>query len=519
MTADATATRTRDRLLLAAAGAAIVAGVALRFASRVDLWLDEALTVNIAQLPLTDLPAALRRDGAPPLFYVLLHAWMQVFGSGDLAARALPALLGAGTVPLAYAAGREIARRTNVDPAAAGVSAALVTAVTPFAVRYSAEARMYSLAMLLVLGGEIAVWRALERPTPARLAPVALVTGALLYTYYWCAFLVAVVFAVLAARAFARDAGPRTAARRVLAAMAVGVLLFTPWVPSLLWQMRHTGTPWGERPRSPIVVVSTLTQFAGGRHLDARALTIVLAALAAAGFAGVSARASRRNPRRDPRRATGGARWECAVGFATLMVGLAAAVVTNGAYQVRYAAVVFPFFTLAAAHGAALAGRRTRTIALVAVGALGLAASFHAVTQPRSQAGEIAAGLRAGARPGDVVAYCPDQIAPATNRVLPASLGLREFTFPGFGPPEFVDWTDYEDRNRAADPDTFATETDARAGDAGVWLVWSPGYRTYDDKCERLVAALAARRGTADTVVASDDTFEHMNLVRFGPQR
>ena len=53
------------------------------------LWLDETLSVNIARLPLTKIPQALSHDGAPPLYYVLLHFWIRVFGDGDVAVRAL----------------------------------------------------------------------------------------------------------------------------------------------------------------------------------------------------------------------------------------------------------------------------------------------------------------------------------------------------------------------------------------------------------------------------------------------
>ena len=62
----------------------VAAGIILRFSTHSDLWLDEAQTVAIARLPLRDLPAALRHDGAPPLYYVLLHLWMEVFGQGNL---------------------------------------------------------------------------------------------------------------------------------------------------------------------------------------------------------------------------------------------------------------------------------------------------------------------------------------------------------------------------------------------------------------------------------------------------
>ena len=59
----------------------IAAGIVFRFATRTDLWLDEALSVNIARLPFGDIQDWLRHDGAPPLYYVILHAWTDVFGT------------------------------------------------------------------------------------------------------------------------------------------------------------------------------------------------------------------------------------------------------------------------------------------------------------------------------------------------------------------------------------------------------------------------------------------------------
>src|SRR3954463_670603 len=75
--------------MVAAVAGAVAAGGVLRFWVRSDLWLDEALSVNIARLPVRAIPGAPRHDGAPPLYYVLLHFWMRLFGAGDFAVRAL----------------------------------------------------------------------------------------------------------------------------------------------------------------------------------------------------------------------------------------------------------------------------------------------------------------------------------------------------------------------------------------------------------------------------------------------
>ena len=75
---------------------AVAGGVALRFLTRSQLWLDEALSVNIAKVPLGQLPNALRHDGSPPLYYLLLHWWIAVVGAGDVAVRALSAAFAVG---------------------------------------------------------------------------------------------------------------------------------------------------------------------------------------------------------------------------------------------------------------------------------------------------------------------------------------------------------------------------------------------------------------------------------------
>ena len=87
----------------------VAVGVVPRFVQRSPLWLDEALSVNIASLPVGDLLEALRHDGHPPLYYLLLHVWMEVFGEGDVAVRALSGVISVATLPLAWVAGRRLA--------------------------------------------------------------------------------------------------------------------------------------------------------------------------------------------------------------------------------------------------------------------------------------------------------------------------------------------------------------------------------------------------------------------------
>src|SRR5687767_12138522 len=75
---DADVRETVPPIVMIGAVLVIAAGIAFRFLARSELWLDEALSVNVAHLPLSELPETLRHDGSPPLYYVLLHFWTRV---------------------------------------------------------------------------------------------------------------------------------------------------------------------------------------------------------------------------------------------------------------------------------------------------------------------------------------------------------------------------------------------------------------------------------------------------------
>src|SRR5690606_2555122 len=163
-----------------------------------------------------------------------LHYWMELFGDGDVAVRALSGVLSVASLPLAGVAGHRLA-------GAAGARwAVVVTALSPYVVRYATETRMYSLVMLLVLVGYLLVVDALERPTAPRLAGTWLVSGLLLLTHYWAFYLVAGVVVALALRAW-REPATRPATGRPEAADGAGGRLVLPRLRRCLRPLAPTG--------------------------------------------------------------------------------------------------------------------------------------------------------------------------------------------------------------------------------------------------------------------------------------
>ena len=499
------------------AGTLVVAvGLILRFWTRSHLWLDEALTVNIARLPLRRIPGALRHDGAPPLYYFLLHLWMRAFGTSASAVRALGGVLAVATLPFMWLAGRRAAG--PADAGRAGPVAVLLLASSPFAIRYATEARMYSLVVLLTVLGYLALARILEQARPRLWDALAFgtVCGLLLLSHYWSIYLLATVGATLAFKALTAPPARRARYRVALASMAVGSAMFLPWVPTFLFQLRHTGTPWAE-PASFSAMVNAVSEFAGGRSSTGRALGLAFFALAGFGLFGaaidhwrveIDLRTRRRG--RGPALAVAG----------TLAIAITIGFATHGAFAARYAAVVFaPFLLLVTLGTTVLSDDRLLALAVTGAVLFGLATSTGNVTTDRTQAGQLAARIRTELRPGDVVGYCPDQLGPAMSRLLPP--GVVQISFPRLSPPAFVDWVDYGKHTAAGDPGGFARLLDRTAGPGHtVWMVWGSLYRTLGTKCEDVAAQLTALRPNANQLIEADTQhfFEHANLVRYLPR-
>jgi mannosyltransferase len=112
-----------------------------------SIWYDEAVSVTVAKL---DLFAQinwsfLQNDNNPPLYYAILHYWVWIFGDSEFAARVPSALFGSFSIIAIYSVGRFLFNK-NV-----GSFAALILATSVFHIKYSQEARAYSLLAFLTL--------------------------------------------------------------------------------------------------------------------------------------------------------------------------------------------------------------------------------------------------------------------------------------------------------------------------------------------------------------------------------
>jgi mannosyltransferase len=121
-----------------------------------SFWSDEGNSVALARASLAEIAARTALDIHPPLYYWLLHGWMQLFGDSEVAVRSLSAAAGVLLVALIYRLGARLFDTWG------GLLAAFIAALSPFQIYYAQEARMYALLALL---GAIVVWVTVELVT------------------------------------------------------------------------------------------------------------------------------------------------------------------------------------------------------------------------------------------------------------------------------------------------------------------------------------------------------------------
>jgi len=100
---------------------------------------------NPPATPFRVIRAVLLSDTSPPLYYLLLYAWTLIFGASDISLRLFSTVCSLACLPFVAA----IARRTGGK--AAVLAGCVLFALSPLAIFYSAEGRMYTLLWLCVL--------------------------------------------------------------------------------------------------------------------------------------------------------------------------------------------------------------------------------------------------------------------------------------------------------------------------------------------------------------------------------
>jgi hypothetical protein len=203
--------------------------------------------------PFWHIPSGMRDDVHPPLYFVLLRFWQDVFGGGDAQSRLLSVVAGLAGIVLIFDVGRWLAGTET------GLWAALLMALAQPQIVYSQTARPYALATALILAAADAMLRIVCLGSSRRriAALIAAATAAALTLY----------FAVLALAALGLYALIQLRGRQrrivVLSFVAAGVMFLGLWGHGLATQHANFSDPhaFWYKDHAPDHVTAVLERF------------------------------------------------------------------------------------------------------------------------------------------------------------------------------------------------------------------------------------------------------------------
>lgn len=209
-----------------------------------SLWIDEGISAMIVRLPWSGfLKLIQRREGNGALYYLILRGWTHLGGS-EFVIRAMSVLAGVLAVGAIYFLGKELFSKN------AGILAALLLAVHAFHIRYSQQARTYSLVILLLLFSAYFLVRAVESDKDWHWLLFVVFSALAVYAHFFAAL---AIMAEICSLGFL----PTLAIlrRRLLGTLALlGGLVFpavwyaythakisvTDWIPPITWHIVYS---------------------------------------------------------------------------------------------------------------------------------------------------------------------------------------------------------------------------------------------------------------------------------------
>lgn len=310
----------RAAYLVAGASLAVAAGLALRLPHLTtrSLWFDEAASWQQAKFPLSELPSRQRFDTIQPPFFVLLKAWMAIFGESTAAVRGFSLMFGSLTVVGMYLFALELyrlsrassddrrdggGRRSSTNAHHFALAVGLMVATSAFQINAAIDVRMYAPGCACIAFTGWLLLRALRLGGRGGWAAYAAAAALTIYLHPFLLFSIAALFGSLMALAAQRYWRGHTGGARCLAApslyaaLAVSVL-FLPGMSMLIMQHRLVHRGFWIKPLSRSALADTVVRFVQpvgqleGSRLFATAIVIVSLTLVCAIIVARHARAA-----------------------------------------------------------------------------------------------------------------------------------------------------------------------------------------------------------------------------------
>ena len=222
----------------------ILATLSLGNMTRWSIWFDEAFSAYLIRFNYVDIAHYTGLDVHPPLYYWVLKMWTTPWGVTELSVRSLSLVWALVALVGIYLLFRRVFGSKHV-----ALVASLAFAISPMMIRYSDEARMYTMVTAIVIWATYLLVKLQKSTSLKGWLGYGLLIAVGMWTHYFVAFawLAHWVWRWIEYR---RGTIKRFWSREWMMAYGFAILLFSPWLLTAAKQLATAQAGFWIRPLS-----------------------------------------------------------------------------------------------------------------------------------------------------------------------------------------------------------------------------------------------------------------------------
>lgn len=196
---------------------------------------DDAFSLFYSQRSLDELISVLKTDRNPPLYFIILHFWIKIFGiEPSFHAKFLSAIFSTGTLAMIFLLANRIIGRK------AAITASLLFIISDLNTFFSHELRSWALVALLCTVSFYFYLLLIQKKKGGYVLALAICNALLLYSHYIALFIPVVQF--FGSLMYLK--GNRKIFFLLLVSHAVTLGLYAPWIGTVISNIPEEGNFW-----------------------------------------------------------------------------------------------------------------------------------------------------------------------------------------------------------------------------------------------------------------------------------
>lgn len=168
----------------------IAAVLRVWFVGKTDLGYDESFSLHMSLQSLPDIVRMMCQGDNPPLWELLLHFWISIFGISEVAIRSLSLIFSTLTIIPIYLLGERHIQRF------AGIAAALFYCFSTFSIYMAHECRVYSLIGFCTASSALLFISIVKTPKTSKFVLLTFVNLMLMYGHYLSVWIIVMEFLI-----------------------------------------------------------------------------------------------------------------------------------------------------------------------------------------------------------------------------------------------------------------------------------------------------------------------------------